>query len=281
MTDTTPKLPAPLTYQNIGNFVPHEFIMVIGLAATGKSEAILKTAEYWQDEFPDKKFYCIDTENRLAKSFFLRYTHLRNFNLWHGEQTDSIHKFLNVFDALTPLIKEGDFLAIESDTRLWSLCQDEAWVEVTGQSKSEYLSDRMELPSDKRGKTPVTPMPDNLWQVAGNYYRRRYRQVLDSELRARCNVILTTGVSKPSDKGKIKISEAKKDTMELLNIDIVPDGHPEASRNPDTVVWLSKDKKGYHAKVLKDQSFDKPGEVRAFDVVSFYEDFIRECRSGK
>ena len=50
---------------------------------------------------------------------------------------------------------------------------------------------------------------------------------------------------------------------------------------------MTKDKDGYKARVLKDQSFDTPGEIKVFTVsnssdgVGFYGDFIRECRGGK
>ncbi len=272
-------LPKPLTHENIKtDYSPLEFILLFGVASSGKSEAILKTAEYWLDYKPNGKVYAIDAETGLAKAFYHRYSWLPNFYLWHGDDTNSSHKFLNIFENLIPHLTKDDLLAIESDTRLWDMAQDDGWLEVTGMPKNEYLAERIDKAVSGKKPGAVVPDPENLWQVAGNFYRRRFRDVLNNTVRLKCNVIVTAGLSKPKTEGRVKTSAAKRETMEQLGFDIFPDGHAESARNSDTVIWLSKDKAGYHAKVLKDRAFDKPGEVVVFDVKNFYEDFIRECR---
>ena len=89
------------------------------------------------------------------------------------------------------------------------------------------------------------------------------------------NVLITTGLSAKSSPF---IKGARRDAMKQLGIDIVPDGHTENTRNPDTVIMLSREGDSYQAEILKDRGSDKPGQRVKFSVESFYLDFVSNCR---
>jgi len=264
-------LPKPLTYENLNSYQPLEFIILIGTAGVGKSFSILSLADTWAKFRPEGIIYAIDIETGIAKTWQAVFSHLKNLKLWHGDQVDNSDKFIDVFDEVIKLVTPDDWLCIESDTRIWDICQDTGWMKVTGQTKDKYLSQRF----DKGG--PVTPQPDQLWQVALDAYRRRFRDVLVNQVRLKTNILVTTGVTK----GSPRVSGARRESMKLLGIDVQPDGHAENTRNPDTVILLSKDSEGYFAEVLKDRGGDKPGEQIRFQVKSFYINFMEACRFDK
>jgi len=262
-------LPKPLTYENLDEFNPLEFILLIGPAGTGKSFAILSLADAWQRLKPEGKIYAIDCETGLAKTYKAAFPHLKNILIWHGDQTNNSDKFIDIFTELAKVVTPADWLCIESDTRVWDMCQDTGWLKVTGQMKDKYLSHRLVAGG------PVTPQPDQLWQVVLDAYRRRFRDVLVNEVRLKTNILITTGLS---SKTSPLTKATRQDTMKQLGIDISPDGHSENTRNPDTVIMLSRESDSYWAEVLKDRGSDKPGQRVRFKLESFYLDFMANCR---
>ena len=263
----------PVSAEAFASFEPLEFIMLVGYGDTGKSHAILQLARAWLAMKPEGKIFCIDIETGIMKTWKKSFPDISpaRFLLWHGDVVDNIEKFLVVFNQVWPNTTPSDWLCIESDTRIWDTSQDLAWARITGQHKDEYLSARLAA----GGKAPVTPQPDNLWQVALDAYRRRFRDVMTNTVRLKTNVLITTGLSRPG----ARVSPAKRDAMNLLSIDVVPDGHSENVRNPDTVVMLTKDADGYFAEVLKDRAYGKPATRIRFGVNNFWLDFLKNCRS--
>ncbi len=265
-------LPKPLTHEDISAYNSLEFIMLLGFAGTGKSYAILSLAETWKQIKPEGKIYVIDVETGLAKTFKAAFPHLTNILIWHGDQVDDSDKFIDVFTELSKIVTPDDWLCMESDTRIWDMCQDTGWQKVTGQVKDEYLSKRL-----ASGSGAVTPHPDQLWQVVLDAYRRRFRNVLVNQVRLKTNVLVTTGLAKSSP----RVSQDQRLSMKLLGIDVQPDGHAENARNPDTVIMLSRESDGYYADVLKDRASDKPGKRIRFKVDKFLTDFMANCRGHK
>jgi hypothetical protein len=269
-------LPVPITSENLSDCNPLEFVFVIGYAGTGKSRAILQMAEYWEMVEPDGRVYIIDTETGLIKMFKSQFSQLKNVALWHGESVSTIERVISVFDEIAKIVTPKDWLCIESDTKIWAKSQDAAWAKITGVTKDEYLSKR--LASEK--SMAVTPSPDNLWQYAKDAYNRRFTDVILNDVKLRTNIMMTTGITKPSPQLMAK-GGSRKDTMKLLGMDLAPDGHPENVRNPDTVIMMSREPDGYWATVLKDRSEDKPGRQVMFRIeTNFWMDFIA-ARSGK
>lgn len=263
-------IPRPMTADDLGQYTPLEFIMLLGTAGTGKSYSVLSLAEAWQRIKPEGKVYVIDTETGIAKTWKAAFPRVRNMLLYHGEMVNDADKFIEVFSSISKQVTEKDWLCLESDTRIWDMCQDNGWMKVTGQKKDEYLSQRV----SKGG--PTTPQPDQLWQVVLDLYRRRFRDVLVNDLRMRTNILVTTGLTRNAP----RTSPSRRESMKLLNIDVTPDGHGENTRNPDTVIMMSRESDGYWAEVLKDRGSDKPGQQVRFKLENFYFDFMDSCRGG-
>jgi len=256
------------TREDLESYRPLEFIIVLGSAGSGKSHAILDVAEAWQDLKPSGTVYILDIEEGIRKIWKEEFPDVHNIKMWHaGGDLKDIDDFLEVFNEIWPQCKATDWLCIESDTKVWDWSQDNAWLRVTGQRKDAYLSSR--LAKTAGGKSsPVTPQPDYLWQVALNYYRRQFRDVLVNEVRHKTNVFITTGVSPKSP----RVSLGRKDSMAFLGItDIVADGHSENVRNPDSVALLTSEGEDFWAFVLKDRGHK---QRRRFRVDNFWLDFV-------
>lgn len=279
-------IPVPLTHANLSIYKLLEFILLGGAADTGKTHSILSLAEAWARLEPKGHVYCLDVESKLAKEYRIKFPHLKNISIWYGEQLNTMEKFLSIFEELWPTLRDIDWLALESDTRIWALAQDEGWQKVTGMGKEDWMSHRVE--QDKAGKKPdaVTPAPADLWQVVYDSYRRRYRDVLINQVSMKTNIIHTTGIST-----KQKQSSARKQSAAMIDmIDMSLDGHAEVSRNPDTVILMTKEmetvdgkpRSSYRCTIKKDRGYSIPGEVVQFDPAdNFWFAFMDACRKEK
>lgn len=276
--DILSTLPVPLSYKNLEEYTPLEYVQLVGTAGSGKSHSILALARAWQRSHPNGSLYVIDTENGIAKEYKLRFSHLQNLKIWHGECVMEAEQAVSIFEGLVKIVTKDDWLIVDSDTRMWSKCQDAAWMTVTGQSKAEYLSERLNAEGKKKS---IVPQPDNLWQYALDLYRRRFRDRLINEVRLATNVLLTAGLTKESPAARGAAAATRRETAELVNLDdLVIDGHGETPRNADTIVVLSK-KKEYKATVIKDRGWDEPGKTIGFKAEDFWLDFMDNCRAGE
>lgn len=250
--------------------------MLIGLAGSGKTFACLSIAELWQRLYPNNKVYYLDYEDKARKTWKLSYPHVSNMQLYYiGKHFDEIDGFLKVFREIASVIQKNDWLIIESDTRIWAGSQDKASISITGQGRDSYLTSR--LNSENSNKMPVIPQPDKFWQIALDCYRRQYRNVLTNDLKSRTNILITTGITVAPG----LITKRKKATMAYLNTaesDLIPDGHAENVRIPDTVILMEKAETLYLATILKDVGYDMPGLPKRFVVESFFSDFLQHCR---
>lgn len=276
-------LPVPLTHANLSSYKLLEFIILVGAAGSGKSHSILTLADAWEKLEPDGHIYCLDVESKLGKEYKIAFSRLKNISIWYGEQINTMEKFLGVFEALVPGLRDIDWLCIESDTRIWAMAQDEGWAKVTGMDKEAWMSHRVE--QDKSGKKvdAVTPAPADLWQVVYDGYRRRYRDVLVNRVSMKANVLYTTGIST-----KQKTTSARKQSAIMIDmLDMQPDGHAENTRVPDTVLLMTKESVTLDGKpvaqfrctVKKDRGHDVPGETIQFDPGdNFWWAFAEHCR---
>lgn len=276
-------IPTPLTHANLASYKLLEFILLAGAADTGKTHDILSLADAWAKLEPKGHIYCLDVESKLAKEYRIKFPYLNNISIWYGDQVNTMEKFLNIFEQLWPSLRDIDWLAIESDTRIWALAQDEGWQKVTGMDKESWMSHRVEQDKASKKVDPVTPAPADLWSVTYDAYRRRYRDVLINLVSMKTNIIHTTGIST-----KQRQSSARKQSAAMIDmIDMSLDGHAEVSRNPDTVILTTKEmeiKEGrphsfYRCTVKKDRGYSTPGEVVQFDPTeNFWFAFLDACR---
>ncbi len=268
-------LPAPLTHENLDKFKLLEFIILVGAAGSGKSHSILSLAEAWSRLEPKGRVYCLDVESKLGKEYKIAYPDLTNLSIWYGDQVDTMDKFLAIYEELSPSLRDIDWLCIESDTRVWAMAQDMGWLKVTGRAKEDWMSLRVATEKEGRKAPPVTPDPQDLWQVVYDAYRRRYRDYMANRVSMKTNVLYTTGIST-----KQKTTAARKQSAVMIDmLDIQPDGHAENTRIPDTVILMTKEGGRFQCTVKKDRGHDVPGETIQFDPgENFWFSFMEACR---
>jgi hypothetical protein len=268
----------PVTLSQIRDFQTHESIMLIGNGSCGKTYSILCTAKMWKMMHPTGRVYILDLEAGIAKTWKKSFLDVDNIDLYHGTDIRSIDQFLEIFNTVAAKSGPEDLLIFESDTKIWDLAEQDAWFVITGMSKDAYMSKRIEDIKDSRKARALSPSPDNLWQIAGDSYKRRFRDVITDDLRLKTNIIITAGVKKPS--AGQHTSSSRKEIMNLLGEGIFADGHADTPRCVDTVIYLTKESDGYFAEILKDRGYDKPAQKIKFRVNNFWADFIVSCRVG-
>ena len=254
----------PFTHDQLDTYQPLEWILLVGTASSGKTDNILSLARTWQLLHPGGRIKYIDLEAGAKKIWNARYSSVHNIDYYGPEEVGDINDadgFLRVFSHVWPQCGRDDWLAIESDSRIWSNAQDTGWLSVTGMTKDAYMTYRL------KNNAPTTPSPDNLWQEVGDRYRRQYITVLLNEVKNRTNIIQTTGLSNAAPRRTANVDAANQ-----LGIDLTPDGHKENYRWADTVVKLYKLNNLHYADVVKDRGKEDSSKV-TFQVRSFLEDW--------
>lgn len=259
----------PFTAQDLAGFIPREFILVAGHANTGKSRTVLSMASFWQVTHPGAVVYCLDTEDGIRKLWKKQFPDLNNLELY---LCPDMNAAVLCLEHLLPRLTEENWLACESASRLWEYSQDLGYREITGMSKSEYLSKRMA----DGGKGTVTPRPNDLWPIAKNAMERNFLDRLVNETRA--NVLLTTTLGKERPEGGgMRESKTRAAARRYLGTDVVPEGHPRIAYYPDTVVLMENEGTRYTAHLLKDRGLSLTTTIPVFQVRDFLFD-LEEIR---
>ena len=256
-------IPEPITAKDLVSYKLREFIELVGHPKTGKSFSILSLAEAWRRMSPGRTVYIIDTEDGLRKTWKSAFPHVDNIKYWYCSDMDSV---ILVLDELVPTLVAEDWLCVESLSRIWEFSQNLGYEAVTGIKKAEYLEKRM---ADKKG--PVTPHPDQLWQVVKNAYGRNFMDIL---VDLRCNILLTTTLRKETPFE----SATRREVRQSLGLNISPDGDPRNPYYPDTVCLMTKEADGFYCTILGDRGSELPGTTVRFKVENFLLDFMSNCR---
>lgn len=224
-----------------------EFILICGKDGVGKSCSIVSLAWYIQLLLnPEATFYVIDTENKFR-------TALRGF----GEdaptnivcyKTDDMNQVTWALNDIMSKHKPGDWVAVESMSRVWERAQDLGYMAVSGYSKVEYMERRAEMEGKK---APVTPSPDQLWNVTKGAHDGAFLDKLaQSET---LNVILSTTLSKPPKEGSFIKENADRRAMRAeVGIDSGIEGAPRLPYYVETLCMLEMKNGGVKCRVLRD-----------------------------
>ncbi len=134
-----------------------EFILIIGKDGVGKSTALISIAIQAEALNPDAKFYVIDTENGFRKVYKAFGENAPRNVVYYG--CGDMDQVLDAFGQIRERIKVGDWVAVESMSRIWDYCQDLGYMAVSGVTKTQYLKKQKQI-----GGGP-TPHPDMLWPI--------------------------------------------------------------------------------------------------------------------
>jgi len=257
-------LPKPITAEDLTTYETREFLELVGHPKSGKSYAVLSVAEAWQRLHPDNMVYILDTEDGIIKSWKARFKQVSNIQYYRLPDMDTL---IMLLDEIKSGLKPQDWLCIESLSRIWEHSQNLGYEAITGMTKTAYLEKRL---VDKKG--PVTPHPDQLWQLVKNAYQRNFMDVLVNEVP--CHILITTTLGKVSPFE----SAVRREVKASLGLNVAPDGDPRNPYYPDTLVLMTKEVDGFWATVLGDRGAERPGESIRFRVENFLLDFLDTCR---
>ena len=227
-----------------------EFIMLAGKDGTGKSCSIVSLAWYLQQVSPDVTVYVLDTENKFRSA-------MKSFgadaptNIVYYK-TDTMNQVTSVVAEVMEKHKAGDWLAVESMSRVWERAQDLAYNAVAGISKIEYLERKLGsvLPGGgTRTKSPI-PSPDDFWKIAKGAHDGAFFDLLTQS--EDLNVIVTTTVAKPPKEDSKFASVDRKAVRVELGIDANLEGAPRIPYYVETLCMLDVRAGAVTCRVLRD-----------------------------
>jgi hypothetical protein len=257
-----------------------EFIMLAGKDGTGKSCAIVSLAFYLQQVKPDATLYVIDTENKFRSAMKSFGTDAPTNIIYY--KTDTMNQVTGVVADIISKHRPGDWLAVESMSRVWERAQDLAYNAVVGVSKIEYLERKLgaTLPTgEKRTKSPI-PSPEDFWKIAKGAHDGAFFDLLTQQ--EDLNVIITTTIAKPPKDG-FRDSMDRKAIRVELGIDANLEGAPRIPYYVETLCVLDVKAGAVSCKILRDNlSSNEEGRIE-FDVVGrkmWAMSFWEQCRGG-
>jgi hypothetical protein len=236
----------PLTSSDLMSGDPlRELILIGGKDGVGKTCAIVSMAVQVELMDPSAKFYVIDSENKF-KSAMRAFGADAPSNIMYYQVKD-----MNQITATTRQIVEehspGDWLAVESMSRIWEKAQDLGYMAVSGFTKPEY----MEARRGEGKKAPVTPQPDQLWSITKGAHDGAF---LDTLIQCNdLNVIMSTILSKPPKEGGFMKESPERRALRMeLGIDVGLEGAPRLPYYVETLILFDMKNGNVTCRILRD-----------------------------
>ena len=277
--------PVAQTTNDLLSGYARELILLCGKDGVGKSSAVVSLASFVATMWPDAAFYVIDTENKFGSA-------VRAFD---KQAPHNIHYYkvddMNAITAVTAEIMAkyvpGDWLAVESMSRVWERAQDLAYKAIAGVGKIEYLqaAEGAKVGSVVKKGSPI-PSPDDFWNIAKGAHEGAFLSLITAA--TDINAILTTTVSKPRDDARSKIKENvdRKALRIEVGIDVGIDGTPRLPYYAETLAMLHLNGGQVSCQILRDNNSKRGVEAEGGtrpefivpDKLSFASTFWQECR---
>lgn len=283
--------PVPLTSSDLSAGAKgREFILIGGKDGVGKTCALMSIAMAVNGKLdvgdieccvpiinPSAKVFVLDTEHKFASVY-------RQFG--SSAPDNIIYYYCQTMDALLSAsekvwqdIKPGDWVMPESMARIWEHAQDLAYREISGMSKSEYLT-KLREHGEVGGKKGPIPQPDNFWNIAKTAHDGEFLQVLVA--RDDINVVMTTIIVRPPREAPNRKENIDRKELRMeFGLDAGLGGTPTLPYQPETLVLLDRVRGEVKASVLRDNNsvlddgrveFWLPGKK------SFGPAWMRNCR---
>lgn len=272
----TSEVPEPLSSADLISGDPlRELILLGGKDGVGKTSALVSIARYVEITTPDSTVYVIDTENKFRSA-------MRSFgddapgNIQYF-QTQNMNQVTAVTRRIVSEHKPGDWVLVESMSRIWERAQDLGYMAVSGYTKPEY----MEIRRNQEGKKAApTPQPDQLWSITKHAYDAEFLEPL-TQLND-LNVAMSTILSKPPKQdGFMKENPDRKAIRMELGIDCGLEGSPRLVYQVETLCLMELKGGDVTCRVLRD-NLTRLEDGRVEFAVATRKDwaniFFSECR---
>jgi hypothetical protein len=240
-----------------------EFILICGKDSVGKSSAIVSLAWYIEQIDSDAKFYVIDLENKFRSALKGFGTDAPKNIIYY--KCDDMNQATEAMSDIVSRHKRGDWIAVESMSRLWEKAQDMGYQAIVGTGKADYMEKRRA----KAGKKdPVTPKPDELWSIIKGAHDSAFLDILS--MSETLNVILSTTIAKPPKADSFMKENADRKAARVeLGMDAGVEGAPRLPYYVETLCLLELNQGKVTCRMLRDNlsvlddsriSFEVPGK---------------------
>jgi len=177
-------------------------------------------------------------------------------------KTETMNQVTGVVADVIEKHKPGDWLAVESMSRMWERAQDLGYLVKEGVSKVEYLERKRE----KGGKSPVPGNVGDFWAIVKGAHDGAFFDLLTQQEDLNC--IFTTTIAKPPKEGFIKENVDRKAIRVELGIDSNLEGAPRLPYYLETLCILDVKAGVVSCRVLRDNlSAQDPSRIE-FDIPS-------------
>lgn len=243
-----------------------EFMLMAGKDGAGKSSAIVSLAKWVQDALnPAATFWVIDTENKFP-------TALRSFgpdaptNIKYFK-CEMMNDVTNAWDVVNANRRRGDWLAVESMSRVWERAQDMGYRAISGFDKPTYMEKRREL-SIKLGRAAapvVIPKPDEFWNIVKGAHDGAFLDEISQA--TSLNIIFSTTLAKPpKDTGFIKENQTRKEVRAEFGLDVGIDGAPRLPYFVETFMLLDIKDGRVNCRIVRDNINATDENRKTFEV---------------
>jgi len=262
-----------ITSQDLDQYRPRYFMLLIGHPGSGKSTDIVHIAE----AIYPAKVYCVDTENGVIQLWKNKYRHLDNLTV---SLCTNIEDVIGEIGYFISLVKPEDFICVESMARIWEMAQDAGYEKIVGMTKEAWLREGMK----QLGSKAVVPDPGMMWQEVKRAYEGgivnplRELDPIMAELKsmAGCNILCTTLLAKERPDW---LDARRRKLAHELGLSVMWEGSPRLPSYPDTIILTTIEEKKFYAEVLKDRGWQEPAQTIKFEVRNFLRDFESNCRA--
>jgi len=257
-----------------------EFILLAGKDGVGKSCAVVSLAWYVENILDsDAKFFVIDTENKF-KAALKSYGSDAPSNIVYYK-TDNMNQVTWAVNEILSQHKRGDWVAVESMSRVWERAQDLGYHAIAGMVKAEYMERRAQQVIDEGGKpAPLTPQPDQLWNIAKGAHDGAFLDRLT--MSETLNVLLTTTLSRPPKEGGFMRENVERKSLRTeLGIDAGIEGAPRLPYYVETLAMLELKNGTVTCRILRDNLSVQDTSRLEFQVdgrKTWATDFFSNCR---
>lgn len=213
-----------------------ERILLYGGTGSGKSFAWLSLAK----QNPDNKFYCIDTDEAIARMKKYEFKDCNNIELYTSKDWKSCES--NLF-TIQQVIKPTDWLIIDMLDTCWDYVQNYFVREVFAKKIDDYFIEARK--GAKPGATKLEALKGWVdWVVINKIYQDFINSVMYNMT---CNVVATAKAVKLG-------TSDDNDTQDIFSIvGYKPDGEKRNAYRVHTVLYLNHMFDGYHITTIKDR----------------------------
>jgi len=260
----------------LDSYLRREFLLIAGKDSVGKTCDLVALAKFVQESKPSATFNIIDTENKFKEAFTSFGSDAPN-NIQYFK-CENMNDVTEVTSRIVAEHKIGDWLAVESLSRIWEHAQNLGYEEIVGVSKPEYL-ERKRL--DKSIKSPI-PRPEDFWSVVKGAHDSAFLQLL-SQIDT-LNAVCTTTVARVKDVPGRAPNKDRQALRAELGIDSNLEGAPRLPYYVKTLVLQEIAGGAVSCRVLRDNLSTETETRPTFEVPdkkAFGAMFYATCRQGE